>query len=65
MTTPTPRDRQRHQLIANVLAVAADRGLPVVIAAALDRLVRVYDPATDHPVLVPLRALRADHVRCD
>jgi hypothetical protein len=56
---------QRQNLIRNVLLHAANNGLPVTLAACLDKPVRVRCPITDLPIWVPLRSLRADHVRCD
>lgn len=63
--TMTTTDRQRDQLIRNVLRVAAERGLPVTVGTMLDAPVKIYDRETDYPVWVPLRSLRANDVRCD
>ena len=65
MTHDTLADIRRDRLIRNILALAARKGLPLDIAVALQRPVRVYDPMTDLPVYVALRDVRADHVRCD
>lgn len=63
---PTTRTaRQRNQLISNILATAARNGYPVVLAAWLDKPVRIYDPVTDHPKYITIRLLLAHDVRCD
>ena len=62
MTTTT---RQRQQLIANVLQHAATSGHLVVLAAAMDKLLRVYDPETDLVRTVRLRDVTAVHVRAE
>ena len=63
--TMTTTQRQRHQMIANVLQTARAHGLPVMLASWLDTKVRVHNAETDHPMWVRVRDLRADHVRCD
>jgi hypothetical protein len=55
----------RQQLIANILNLAVDSGKPCIIAAQLDRPIRVCDPETDHPTYVRLRDITSQHVRCD
>jgi hypothetical protein len=57
--------RQRQQLIANVLRHAAAIGLPVTLAAMLDHSIRVRCPVTDHIVTLPIRHVTAAHVRVD
>jgi hypothetical protein len=63
--TMTTTQRQRQQLIANVLQHATTSGHLVVLAAAMDKLIRVYDPETDLVRTVRLRDVTAVHVRAD
>jgi hypothetical protein len=63
--TPTPTEKRRDQLIRNVLATAAARGMCVTLAACLDKPLRIRDRETDYPVNVRLRDVVRDDVRCD
>ena len=61
----TPTEKRRDQLIRNVLATAAARGLCVTLAACLDLNVRIRDRESDYPTTVRLRDVVRDDVRCD